>query len=86
VQRQHGNIVQIRSRGHGAGNCVRNVVEFQVEEDLVAEARKAVDCAGAFCRVELAADFQKSRRAPQFPRECEGGAQTVVIKSDDYSP
>ena len=61
-------------------------MEFQDQENLVAELRKPVDGSRAFGCVEPASNFEESRRAPQFPRERESGAQAVVIGGDDYSP
>lgn len=86
MQRQHSDIAQIRGGGNGAGYGIRNIVEFQVEEDLIAEGGNTVNRVRPFGSVKLAANFEKSRRAPQLPAKSQGGAQAVVIGRDDYSP
>jgi hypothetical protein len=57
VQRQHGHIAKFGSSPNRAGNRARNVVEFQIEEDLKTKARKPVDDSRAFGRVKLATNF-----------------------------
>jgi hypothetical protein len=78
--------MQIRGGCYGTGHSIWNVVEFQVEEDFVAESGEAINRTGPFSGVELASNLKKSRRAPHFRRKDESGAQAVVIDRDDYSP
>jgi len=86
MQRQHRYAAQIRRRRHSSRHRVRDIVEFQVEEDLKAKARKPVNGSRAFRRVKLAADFQHPGRAAQPPGQSHGRAQAVVVERDDYSP
>ena len=50
--------------GDGTGYRVRNVVEFQVEEDIKTKARELLNSARAFGGEKLAADFEHRGYAP----------------------
>jgi hypothetical protein len=58
-------------------------VEFQVEEDFKAEARKLFNDSRAFGSKELAADFEKGGGPADSTRHSEGWLQPVVIQGDD---
>jgi hypothetical protein len=58
-------------------------VEFQVEEDFKAKARKLLNGSRAFGSKELAADFEKGGGPADSTRHSEGWLQPVVIQGDD---
>ena len=50
--------------GNSTRHRVRNVVEFQVEEDIKTKARELLNSARAFGGEKLAADFEHPSYAP----------------------
>ncbi len=44
--------------GNCSRNCVRYIVELQVEEDFITEARQPLNCSRAFGGIKLAADLE----------------------------
>jgi len=74
---------ELRRSSHSSGNCIRDVVEFQVEEDSSAQGRKHLDCLRALGGEECAADLEQISHAAQLPCQLEGWPQAVDVERDD---
>jgi hypothetical protein len=74
---------QLRGGGYCAGYCVWDVVEFQVEEDFRALARKLFYGLRALGGEECAADFEQVGYAAQLPCQLERWRQAVNVQRDD---
>jgi hypothetical protein len=83
MERKHLHAREFRRGNHSTGHGVRNVVEFQVEEDRNAKARKLSDGLRAFGGKECAADFEEVSHAAQLPSQLEGWPQAVNVQRDD---
>jgi hypothetical protein len=86
MKSQHRDVGEVRSRGYGPGDGIRDVVEFQIEKYLETQPGEPVDRPRAFCRIESASNFNQTDGASQAARQHKCRAQPVVIESEDYSP
>lgn len=85
MQRKYGYARQFGRGGNRACHCVRDVVEFQVEEYFKTKARKLMNRLRAFRGVKLAANLEYADYAPELPRHSERWGQTVEVQGDDQS-
>lgn len=83
VKSKHADSPESGCGPNRAPNRVRNVVEFQIEEDAKTKARKHFDGLRAFGCKELAADFEIANDPFQFRRQGPRGAQAGNIEGDD---
>jgi hypothetical protein len=71
-------------------NCtrygVRNVVEFQIEEDIKTKARELLNGARAFGGEKLAPDFENPRDPSELAGQINCRSKMFKIQSDDKSP
>lgn len=58
---------QLDSRRHGFCYGIRDVVEFQIEENIRAGVRELLNCPRTLGSEELAADFKESDCPAKFP-------------------
>lgn len=85
MKREHADSAEPSCRRHSACDRVRNVVEFQIEEDAKTKARKHLHGLRAFGCKELAADFEIANNPFQFLRQGPRGAQAGDVEGDDQS-
>jgi hypothetical protein len=83
VQGDEADIREFGGGGNGACDCIWDVVEFEIEEDFRALARKLSNCLRAFGGEEFAADFEEVGHAAQLLCQFEGWRQAVNIQRDD---
>ena len=83
MERQEAHVREFSGGSDGPGDRVRNVVEFQVEENLGAGGCELMNCAGAFGSEEFASNFQKVGDSLKPPGQPQGWPQAVSIQRDD---
>jgi len=83
MQGQQSHPRQVCGGANGSSHRIRDVVEFQVEEDFKAKARELLNGSRAFGSKELAADFEKGGGPADSTRHSEGWLQAIVIQGDD---
>jgi hypothetical protein len=83
MQRQETNMGKLRSGSDGAGDSVRNIVEFQVEDNLGASGSERSNSAGSFGGEELASNFEEVCDTLEPPGQPHGWPQAVNIQRDD---
>ncbi len=75
-----------RRRGeHGAGNGVRNVVEFQVEKNAGAERCDFFNGGGTRSRKELVADLEHTDKIGDLLCEFQRSGERIKIKRDNQA-
>ena len=80
---EHCYLRQFSRRGDRAGNCVGDIVEFEIEEYLEAQTREPFDRPRAFSCEELKPNFEEARRTAKPPRQGAGRPQAVNIQGYD---
>jgi hypothetical protein len=69
MQRHQAHAWQAHRSCDRVCHSIWNVVEFQVEEDIVAEVRKLRNCSRTLGREELRSNFEHPGCSAKFPRQ-----------------
>jgi hypothetical protein len=85
VQRHQPDVRQLSRRGNGAGNGVRDVVEFQIKKNFGPGGGDFFYGAGAFGGEELAANLEEVGNSTKPPGQLQGWPQAVNVQRDNQS-
>jgi hypothetical protein len=83
VDGQKAYLGKLGGGSDGSGNRVRNVMEFQVEENFGASGCELLNCTWAFGGEELASNFEELGDTLKPPGQPHGWPQAVKIQRDD---
>ena len=68
----HPHLRQLRRRGDRSGDCVGDVVELQIEEDIEAQSRELFNRSRTFGCEELKSYFEEACCTAKPPRQGAG--------------
>jgi len=68
MQRQEPNRRKLHRDGDSLSHRIRNVMEFQIEENIGAGARELLNGSRTFGSKKLATDFEESDRSAKLSR------------------